>query len=64
MKLVVNAYVYEPPGIAIIPETEFEAAVLNRYWETAELGKGRANSEHASANGSAYSVKFKEPPKP
>ncbi len=61
MKLVVDRFVYEPPGISIIPETEFEAAVLHRYWETAELTIGRAKSEDKSANGHGYGIKFREP---
>ena len=61
MKLQTDSYVYEAPGISIIPETEFEAAVLCRYWKTAKLSVGRANSAINSSNGCAYSIKFTEP---
>lgn len=61
MKLVVTDYVYEPPSIAILPETEYEAAVLRRYWDNgAVLEKGKARSQDGSFNGYAYGIKFKE----
>lgn len=64
MKLVVDRFVYEPPGISIIPQTEFEAAMLARYWpDKAVLSVGRASSENNSANGHCYSIKFVEPAK-
>jgi hypothetical protein len=61
MKLAIVRYVYEPPALAIIPETKYEAAVLSRYWEGAELSKGKAQTEEASADGFSYGIKFKEP---
>jgi hypothetical protein len=64
MKLVVDKFMYEAPGLSIIPETEFEAAVLQRYWGTARLSKGRATSESRSVNGFSYSIKFVEPKQP
>ena len=60
MKLVVDRFTYEPPGISIIPETEFEAAVLSRYFESSKLSRGRAASECKSADGFCYSLKFVE----
>lgn len=61
MKLVIDRFVHEPPGISIIPETDYEAAVLNRYWESgANLSIGRASSEHHSTDGRCYSIKFVE----
>lgn len=62
MKLVIDRYVHEPPGIAIIPETEFEAAVLSRYWKTENmlLSKGRAKTEDKSSDGFSYGIKFRE----
>ena len=63
MKLEIISFVYEPPALAIIPETAFEAAVLERYWSSAVLSKGRATSESHSANGSCYGIKFVEPVK-
>jgi hypothetical protein len=61
MKLVIDRFVYEPPGISIIPETDYEAAVLNRYWERgANLSIGCASSEHHSVDGRCYSIKFVE----
>jgi hypothetical protein len=62
MKLTVIRYMYEPPALAIIPETEYEAAVLSRYWEGAELSKGKATGENNSADGFSYGIKFKEAP--
>lgn len=64
MKLSITKFVYEPPALTITPETEYEAAVLSRYWETAKLTKGKAPSELGSANGCTYGIKFEEPPKP
>lgn len=64
MKLVIDKFVYEAPGMAVIPETEYEAAMLLRYWPTATLSIGRANSEHNSADGRSYSIKFAEPENP
>lgn len=64
MKLEIERYMYEPPGLSIIPETDFEAAVLARYWETAVLSKGRAGNESKSVNGCCYTIKFVEPAKP
>jgi len=61
VKLLVDRFVYEPPGLSIVPETEFEAAVLSRYWESATLTIGRALSDSNSADGRAYVVKFHEP---
>lgn len=58
MKLVVDQFVYEAPGISIIPETEYEAAVLNKYWPGAQLSIGRASSQHHSADGRCYSIKL------
>ena len=72
MKLIVDRFVYEPPGLSIIPETDFEAALLARYWESAKLTKGKAGSFPPSADGFSYGVKFgfdrgeskdKQPPK-
>lgn len=60
MKLSVTSYVYEPPALTITPETEYGAAVLHRYWKTAELKIGKAIGE--SANGLCYEIKFIEPP--
>ena len=64
MKLEIVKYVYEPPGLAIIPETDFEAAVLHRYWASAVLSKGKAGGESKSANGLNYVIKFAEPATP
>ena len=64
MKLIVDKFVYEPPGLSIIPETEYEAAVLARYWESASLGHGRATSAANSADGRCYTLKFAEPERP
>ncbi len=61
MKLVVDRFVYEPPGLSIIPETEYEAAVLARCWTSAKLGTGRASGESKSSNGQCYTIKFVEP---
>ncbi len=61
MKLIIDKFVYEPPGLSIIPETDYEAAVLERYWKSAALSTGRACSETLSANGKGYTIKFKEP---
>ncbi len=61
MKLVIDNFMYEPPGLSIIPETDYEAAVLARYWKTAVLSMGRASSDVKSANGHGYTIKFKEP---
>ena len=61
MKLVVNDFVHEMAGLSVVPETEYEAAILNRYWETAKLSKGRASSKDHSANGWSYSLKFVGP---
>jgi hypothetical protein len=58
MKLNVVRFVYEAPGLEIIPETEYEAAVLSRYWESAKLSTGRASPEVKSANGLSYGIKF------
>jgi hypothetical protein len=58
MKLSVTSYIYEPPALSITPETEYEAAMLQRYWESAILGKGRGDSN--SANGFSYTIKFSE----
>jgi hypothetical protein len=58
VKLVVNRFVYEPPGLAIIPETDFEAAMLSKYWESAVLSKGRACSESKSVDGWSYGIKL------
>ena len=58
MKLVVDRFLYDPPGLSVIPETDFEAAILARYWESATLSTGRASSETKSANGHCYSVQF------
>ena len=58
MKLIVDRFVYEAPGISIIPETEYEAAVLNKYWTGAQLSIGRASSQYNSADGRCYSVKL------
>ncbi len=57
MKLSVTAYVYEPPALTITPETEYESAILSRYWESAKLGKGCARE---SADGFSYTIKFSE----
>lgn len=61
MKLNVVKFCYEAPALEIIPETEFEAAMLSRYWETAILSVGVAASELESANGYGYGIKFIEP---
>lgn len=63
MKLVVDRFIHEPPGISIVPETEFEAAILSRYWkdETLVVSIGRASSQFLSADGRCYSLKFSEP---
>ena len=58
MKLTVVRYMYEPPALAISAETEFEAAVLSRYWAAAELTKGKSDTN--SADGFSYLIKFKE----
>ena len=58
MKLVVNRFEYEPPGISVIPETDFEVAVWSKYWESAMLYVGRASSDVQSKNGLSYAVKF------
>ena len=60
MKLVVTRYVYEPPALAVIPETDYEAAVLSRCWEGAELSKGKASGEVQSFDGFSYGIKFLE----
>lgn len=62
MKLVIQNFMYENPGIAIIPETEYEAAVLSRFWKAGKLtiSTGRASSEAKSANGLCYGIKFRE----
>jgi len=60
MKLSVTNYVYEPPALTITPETEYEASVLSRYWDTAKLDKGIAAGSLLSANGFSYSIKFSE----
>ena len=62
MKLTVTRYMYEPPALAIIPETDYEAAVLSRYWESAQLTKGKAQTAEISADGFSYGIKFKEAP--
>lgn len=64
MKLSITSYVYEPPALTITPETDYEAAVLRRYWQTARLETGKASAEEQSANGFAYTIRFIEPPKP
>jgi hypothetical protein len=64
MKLVVTRYVNESPALAVIPESEYEAAVLSRYWRGAELSRVRASSVDESADGFCYSIKFREPQKP
>lgn len=64
MKLVVNKYTHEPPEMAIIPETEYEAAILQRYWDTAELTVGKSYFENGSINGYAYGIKFRIADKP
>ena len=61
MKLLINRFVHEPPGLSIVPETEFEAAVLSQYWESATLTIGRASSDSHSADEHAYGIKFREP---
>ena len=58
MKLIVNRFVYEPPGLAVVPETEFEAAMLSRYWDGAVLSKGKGESP--SVDGFQYGIKFIE----
>ena len=58
VKLIVSRLVYEAPELALIPETDYEAAVLARYWDGAKLTKGRAKSEDGSANGYCYSIKL------
>lgn len=58
MKLHVLRYVYEPPALTIVPETEYEAAILNRYWLNAKLDKGKADIQ--SADGFNYTIRFKE----
>jgi len=60
VKLIVDRFFHEPPGLAIIPETEYEAAVLARYWTSATLSRGRAASVVNSADGCCYTVKFSE----
>jgi hypothetical protein len=60
MKLAVDRFVHEPPGISIIPETEFEAAMLSRYRATAKLSKGMAASSDKSADGFCYGIRFSE----
>lgn len=62
MKLIVDRYEYEAPGLSLVPETDYEAAVLHRYWKSAQLNFGRAKSSDNSANGFCYSIKFIEPP--
>jgi hypothetical protein len=49
---------YEPPALSITPETEYESAMLRRYWESAQLGKGKADLP--SADGFSYTIKFSE----
>ena len=58
MKLSVDRFTYEPPGLALIPETDLEAAILNKYWETATLTKGMGSSGDKSADGFSYGIKF------
>ena len=58
MKIVVDRFVHEPPGISIVPETDYEAAVLSAYWESAKFSTGRSKLEDQSANGRCYSVTF------
>ena len=58
MKLIVDRFVHEPPGLSLIPETEYEAAILAKYWESAKLSKGRASSASNSADGFSYSIKL------
>lgn len=56
MKLVVEQFAHSAPGLSVIPETEYEAALLARYWAKAHLYAGRASPEHQSANGRCYSI--------
>jgi len=58
MKLTVTSFVYEPPCLAVEPETDYEAAVLERYWATAKLTVGKGSFE--SANGKSYGIQFTE----
>lgn len=58
MKLSITRYVHEPPALSITPETEYEAAVLSRYWESATLDKGRGDAH--SADGFSYVIRFTE----
>jgi hypothetical protein len=60
MKLKVVRYIYEPPALAIIPETDYEAAVLFRYWESSTISKGRSSGEDKSADGFSYVITFVE----
>jgi hypothetical protein len=60
MKLKVVRFVYAPPALAIIPETDFEAAVLSRYWESATLSKGMSSNVDKSADGFSYTISFAE----
>jgi len=57
VKLTVVRFVYEPPALQITPETEYESAVLQRYWAHAELTVGKADE---SFNGWGYGIRFKE----
>lgn len=58
MKLHVTKFVHEPPGLSVTPETDYEAALLSRYWETARLSIGMASSELSSADGRSYGIRF------
>lgn len=59
MKLTVTRFVYEPPALTLSAETEYEAAMLSRYWETAQLSKGKGDP--GSADGFSYIIRFSEP---
>ena len=58
MKLIIDRLMYAAPAISIIPETDYEAAVLSRYWDKATLSTVRAHTEHRSANGFCYSIRL------
>lgn len=62
MKLIVDRFVYGPPGLSVIAETDFEAAILARYWKNAVLTKGAA-SDPKSFDGFSYGIQFVEPKK-
>lgn len=58
MKLLVTRYIHEPPALSIEAETDYEAAVLARYWVQAKLDKGKGHG----VDGFSYIIRFMEVP--